>query len=53
MTTKDIPQVYALLKTHLETFKVTPKLKQEDVAQRLIPKDGVIYTYVVENADTK
>jgi len=53
MMTKDIPQVYALLKKHLSDFTVAPQLTQEEVAHRLVPKDGVNYTYVVENPETK
>jgi glycylpeptide N-tetradecanoyltransferase len=53
MTTKDIPQVYALLKQHLEKCKLAPKYKQEDVGHLLLPNDRLVYTYVVENDQDK
>jgi glycylpeptide N-tetradecanoyltransferase len=53
MMTKDIPQIYALLKAYLADFTVAPQLSQEEVAHRLVPKDGVNYSYVVENPETK
>jgi hypothetical protein len=37
MATKDIPQVYKLLKEYLKQFKIVPKYKQEEVAHMLIP----------------
>lgn len=53
MLTKDIPQVYKLLKEYLKNFKLAPKYKQEEVAHMLLPKKDVIYTYVVESGETK
>ena len=53
MTTKDIPQVYALLKAYLACFAVAPQLSQEEVGHKFVPKDGINYTYVVENPETK
>lgn len=38
MATKDIPQVYKLLKDHLKQFKLAPKYKQEEVAHILLPR---------------
>lgn len=38
MATKDIAQVYKLLKDYLKQFKLAPKYKQEDVAHMLLPK---------------
>jgi hypothetical protein len=38
MATKDIPQVYKLLKDQLKQFKLAPKYKQEDVAHILLPR---------------
>lgn len=53
MTTKDIPQVYKLLKTYLEQFALAPKYSQEDVTHLLLPRKEVVYTYVVESGETK
>jgi glycylpeptide N-tetradecanoyltransferase len=53
MLTKDIPQVYKLLKEYLKNFNLAPKYKQEEVAHMLLPKKDVIYTYVFESVDTK
>jgi glycylpeptide N-tetradecanoyltransferase len=53
MQKKDIAQVYKLVKEHLKKFKLFPVYTQEDVAHVLLPRDKVVYTYVVENTETK
>lgn len=53
MQKKDISQVFKLLQEHLKKFKLAPVYSQEEVAHLLMPKSGVVYTYVVEDSDTK
>ena len=52
MQKKDIVAVYKLLKNYLEQFKLRPKYDQETVSHLLLPKNGIIYSYVVENPET-
>lgn len=53
MTPKDSPQVTNLLKTYLKKFSLHLKLKEPEVAHMLLPREGVVYSYVVENPETK
>lgn len=53
MTAKDVNQVYKLVKDYLKQFKLAPKYSIEEVAHLLLPRNGVVYTYVVETIDTK
>lgn len=53
METKDISQVFALYKKQMETYQVSLKLSQAELAHHLMPIKGVIYTLVVENKDEK
>ena len=48
MERQDIPQVTTLLKKKLDTFKLHPNLTCEEVEHWLLPRDGVVYAYVVE-----
>lgn len=49
MEPKDVPAVTALLKTYLTKFHLTSEYKEEDVRHWMLPRDGVISSYVVEN----
>jgi|LauGreDrversion4_2_1035121.scaffolds.fasta_scaffold332066_1 glycylpeptide N-tetradecanoyltransferase len=49
MQTKDLSDVYQLMKQHLSQFKMFPHYTQEDIGHLLLPKDKVVYTYVVES----
>lgn len=53
MLKKDLSHVYALLKVHLGKFKLRPKLTMEEVGHLLLPRDSVIYSFVVEDPETK
>jgi len=52
MEEKDVPHVTELLKNHQEKFyKLFLELNDEEIAHFLLPKEGVISTYVVEDKD--
>jgi glycylpeptide N-tetradecanoyltransferase len=53
MTKKDISGVFNLLRAKLETFAIHQKLNQEELGHLVLPREGVIHSYVVENIDTK
>ncbi|KAL4101832.1 hypothetical protein PRIC1_005580 [Phytophthora ramorum] len=52
MRKKDVPQVTALLKTYLAKFDLVQHYDEHDVAHWMLPRDGVINAYVVENPET-
>jgi glycylpeptide N-tetradecanoyltransferase len=52
MQKKDVPQVAALLKTYLAKFDLVPEYDQKDVAHWMLPRDGVISAFVVEDPKT-
>ncbi|CAI5741271.1 unnamed protein product [Peronospora farinosa] len=52
MQKKDVAQVTALLKTYLAKFNLVPDYDQIDVAHWMLPREGVINAYVVENSET-
>ena len=53
MQSKDIPQVYSLYKKMQDKFNFTFKWSQDEMAHYLMPREGIIYTLVVENTDQK
>ena len=53
MTLEDVPKVKQLLSKYLEKFAVAPMLNEEEVAHWLLPRDDVVYSYVVEDEKTK
>ncbi|KAM9716178.1 glycylpeptide N-tetradecanoyltransferase 1-like [Menidia menidia] len=48
MTKDDIPGIHTLLQTYLSKFPLSPLLSLQEVEHWLMPKENVIYTYVVE-----
>ncbi|KAG3110654.1 Glycylpeptide N-tetradecanoyltransferase 1 [Phytophthora idaei] len=52
MQKKDVAQVTALLKTYLAKFDLVQQYDQNDVAHWMLPRQGVINAYVVENPET-
>jgi len=48
MAKKDIAPVYKLLSNYLSKFKLYNKYTEEEVKHFFLPRNGVIYTYVVE-----
>ena len=49
MVEADVPAVYQLLTNHLKSIKVHIKFTKQEVAHFLLPRDKVIYSYVVES----
>ena len=49
MEAKDVPQVALLLSSYLESFKLVPIFTKEDTGHWILPRDGVINSYVVED----
>lgn len=49
MEAKDVPQVAKLLKDYLSKFTLRPSLSEEEVAHWILPREGVVNAYVVEN----
>ncbi|KAG6590997.1 glycylpeptide N-tetradecanoyltransferase 2 [Phytophthora cinnamomi] len=53
MQKKDVAPVTALLKTYLAKFDLVQHYDQHDVAHWMLPREGVISAYVVEDPETK
>lgn len=53
MIDKDVPQVHKLLKDYLKQYQVKLKLNAQEVAHLLLPREKVVYTYVVEDKEQK
>lgn len=52
MASKDVPAVTKLLKEYHQKFKLVPLLNQEEVAHLILPREGVLNSYVVEDPTT-
>lgn len=50
---KDIKKVYPMLKEYLSKFKVSMNFSPEEAVHYLNSREGVIYSYVVEDPETK
>jgi hypothetical protein len=53
MREADCEQCCKLLNQHLEGFALAPRLSLDEFKHWLLPRNGVIYAYVVEDATTK
>lgn len=51
MEAKDIPAVTTLLMEYLNNFQVAPVFSEEEVEHYMMNREGVVYTYVVENKE--
>lgn len=49
MKPSDVPQVRELLMSYLGRFDVSPVFDDAEIGHYLLPRDGVVYTYVIEN----
>mmetsp|Transcript_18645 Transcript_18645/g.26307 ORF Transcript_18645/g.26307 Transcript_18645/m.26307 type:complete len:473 (-) Transcript_18645:86-1504(-) len=49
MTVDDVPGVHALLTSYLSKFKLTVQFTLEEIHHWLVPRSGVIDTYVIRN----
>ena len=52
MEKKDVAPVTALLETYLAKFDLVQHYDEHDVAHWMLPRDGVLSAYVVENPET-
>lgn len=53
MVDADVPQVQALLSAHLSNYKLVVSFSEEDVRHWLLPREGVVDCFVVEDPVTK
>lgn len=53
MTDKDVPRVTYLLNQYLAKIKIHINFNEEEVAHFLLPRKGVLYSYVVETFEDK
>jgi glycylpeptide N-tetradecanoyltransferase len=49
MEQKDVPRVAELLTAYLKKFPLHPEFTQDEVAHWMLPRDGVMYSFVREN----
>ena len=49
MVDGDVPKVCVLLNKYLRKFSVAPEFSEEEVKHHLSQRDGVVYSYVVED----
>ncbi|KAL0586393.1 hypothetical protein ABG067_004006 [Albugo candida] len=52
MERKDVPQVTNMLRKYLEQFHLTPVMEEKDVEHLLLPRKGVVSSYVVEKSES-
>ncbi|KAJ3098399.1 hypothetical protein HDU97_004027 [Phlyctochytrium planicorne] len=50
---KDVDTIFKLLNEYLARFDVTPHFSKEEIKHWLLPKNNVVYSYVVEDPETK
>ncbi|GET91336.1 N-myristoyl transferase [Leishmania tarentolae] len=49
MKPSDVPRVRQILMNYLDNFDVSPVFSEAEISHYLLPRDGVVFTYVVEN----
>ena len=49
MEKKDISAVMKLFNKHQEKYKIRHKMNQDDIIHFLLPKENIVWTYVIEN----
>merc|ERR1719174_1879504 len=49
METKDLPRVLELVSAHLKQFSLHPEFEQDELAHWMLPRKGVVFSYVREN----
>jgi glycylpeptide N-tetradecanoyltransferase len=48
MREKDIPRVFELVSAYLNKFPLHPEFSEEEIAHWMLPRDGVVYSFVRE-----
>lgn len=51
MEKKDISAVMKLYKQQMEKYKMYYKFSQDDISYFMLPKEGVVWTYVIEDSN--
>lgn len=51
LTKDDVPAACALLQEYNQQFDMCVRMTEEEFAHWLLPREGVVYSYVVENPD--
>merc|ERR1712023_106677 len=49
MQPKDVNRVYELVTSHLRKFALHPEFERDELAHWMLPREGVVYSYVREN----
>jgi glycylpeptide N-tetradecanoyltransferase len=52
MEQKDVARVHALMKKELNNYPLAARWTQEEAAHYLLPRDQIVYTYVLETSGT-
>ncbi|KAF8428180.1 acyl-CoA N-acyltransferase [Tirmania nivea] len=52
MEKKDVPEVHELLDRYLKKFDIAPVFTEEEIEYWLVDKEGVVWSYVVEDSNT-
>jgi len=50
MQPKDVARVFELVSGHLSQFALHPEFKEDELGHWMLPRDGVTYSYVLENS---
>lgn len=53
LTEQDVPQAHELLKNYLYNFKLIPEFNEDEFKHWLLPKNGIISSYVVADESGK
>jgi len=53
MVKKDVSKVKKVLKTHLDKMQIAFEFSKEEIEHYFLPREGVMYTYVIESEDKK
>jgi glycylpeptide N-tetradecanoyltransferase len=51
MQPKDVKRVFELVSGHLTQFALHPEFKEDELAHWMLPREGVIFSYVRENSE--
>merc|ERR1711904_540335 len=52
MVERHVPQVHKILTEYLKQFDLHPEFSADEIRHWLLPRDGVIYSFVVETNNT-
>lgn len=52
MQEKDVKRVWDLVRTYIKKFTLHPEFTEEEIKHWMLPRRGVVYSYVVEQQET-